>query len=50
MDNQTSINQEIFVDGKKVSLEEFAIMQGNPTKKLVEVGPNQYKLLERVYG
>lgn len=42
--------QQIEVDGKLVSLQEFQEMQNNPAIRLKEIEPGKFKLLERMFG
>ena len=40
----------IVVDGKEVSLQEFQEMKNNSSIKLVEVSPGIYKTLQKLHG
>lgn len=42
--------QDIEVNGKKITETELSNLQNDPTKKLKEVEPKKFKLLERLFG
>jgi len=50
MSKNTKQEKKIEVDGKLISLEEFEVLKSLTTKKLKEVAPGRYKLLERLFG
>jgi hypothetical protein len=51
MEEQSQLKEQLFeVDGKMVTLQEFQEMSNDPKKKLKEVEPGKWKLLERLYG
>jgi hypothetical protein len=43
-------DKKIEVNGEMISMQEFQEMQEDPKKKLKEVEPGKFKLLERLFG
>lgn len=38
------------VDGKEITEEEFNALKNDPSVKLIETAPGQYKTKQRLYG
>lgn len=43
-------NKNIEVDGQKVTLEELQKLRENAQKKVIQIAPNKFKLLEKMLG
>lgn len=49
---QQDNDKKIKLDGKEITLEEFQQSKGNlkKTQRLVETAPNNYEVIERMFG
>jgi hypothetical protein len=50
MNKKTKQESTVEVNGELITLEEFYVLKNLTTKKLKEVSPGKYKLLERLFG